>query len=73
MEYILRVMGFPIDKSLEVGKNEEELVPRKGIYRDKKISYVAKFDANYLTKMLTSSGIDKKIKEAIKQFFKERH
>ena len=62
MEDTLRALGFPIDKSLEVGKNEEELVLRKGIYRGKKILYVAKFDINYLKKMLTLSGIDKKTK-----------
>ena len=65
-------MGFQIVKSLEVGKNEEELVLRKGIYRDKKILYVAKFDTNYLKKILTLSGIDKKTKDTIKQFFKQR-
>ena len=65
-------MGFPIDKSLEVGKNEEEPVFKKGIYKGKKISCVAKFDTNYLKKILTSSGADKQIKEAIKQFFKQR-
>ena len=64
-------MGFPI-KSLEVGKNEEELVLRKEIYRGKKILYVAKFDTNYLKEMLTLSGVDKKTKDAIKQFFKQR-
>ena len=72
MEDTLRALGFPIDKSLEVGKNEEELVLRKGIYRGKKILYVAKFDINYLKKMLTLSGIDKKTKGTIKQFFKQR-
>ena len=56
-----------------MGKNEEEPVLKKGIYRAKKISYVAKFDTNYLKKMLTSSRIDKKTKETIKQFFKQRH
>ena len=70
---ILSTTFFPIDKSLEVGKNEEEPVLKKGIYRAKKISYVAKFDTNYLKKMLTSSRIDKKTKETIKQFFKQRH
>ena len=34
-EDILRAMGFPIDKSLEVVKNEEEPVLKKGIYRGK--------------------------------------
>ena len=29
-------MGFLIDKFLEVGKNEEEPVLKKGIYRGKK-------------------------------------
>ena len=72
-EDTLRVMGFPIDKSLEVGKNEEGLVFKKGIYRGKKISYVAKFGTNFLKKMLTSSDRDKKRRETIKQFFKQRH
>ena len=72
-EDTLRAMGFPIDKSLEVGKNEEGLVFRKEIYRGKKISYIAKFDTNYRKKMLTSSDIDKKTKEVIKPFFKQRH
>ena len=69
----LRAMGFPIDKSLELGKIEEGLVFKKGIYRGKKISYVATFDNNYLEKMLKSSEIDVKTKGAIKQFFKQRH
>ena len=68
-EDTLRAMGFSIDKSLEVGKNEEG--NEKGIYRGKKISYVAKFDTNYLKKMLTSSGVDKQTKEAIKQCLKQ--
>ena len=71
-EDTIRAMGFPIDKSLEVGKNEKELVLRKGIYRGKKVLYVANFDTNYLKKMLTLSGIDRKTKDAIKQFFKQR-
>ena len=33
----LRALVFPIDKSLEVGKNEEKLVLRKRIYRGKNI------------------------------------
>ena len=49
-EDTLRAMGFPIDKFLEVGKNEEEPVLKKGIYRGKQISYVAKLDTNYLKK-----------------------
>ena len=65
----LRAKGFPIDKSLELGKIEEGLVFKKGIYRGKKISYVATFDNNYLRKMLTSL----KTKGAIKHFFKQRH
>ena len=69
-EDALRAMGFPIEKSLEVGKNEEEPVLKKGIYRGKKLSYVAKFDTNYLKKMLTSSCVDKQTKEAIKQCLK---
>ena len=71
IENTLRAMGFPIDKSLEVGKNKEEPVLKKGIYRGKKISYVAKFDTKYLQKMLPSSGVDKQTKEAIKQCFKQ--
>ena len=59
----LRTMGFLTNKSLEVGK--------KGIYRGKKISYVAKFDTNYLKKILKSSGVDKQTKEAIKQCLKQ--
>ena len=66
-------MGFSSDKYLELGKNEEGLVFKKGIYKGKKISYVVKFDTNYLRKMLTLSDIEKKTKEAIKQFFKQRH
>ena len=69
-EDTLRTMGFSIDKSFEVGKNKKELVLRRGIYRGKKISYVAKFDTNYLRKMMASSKEDKKTKETIKQFFK---
>ena len=38
-----RAMGFSIDRSLEVGK-EEEPVLKKGIYKGQKILYVAKFD-----------------------------
>ena len=41
-------MDFPIDNSLEVGKNEEEPVLKKEIYRGEKRSYLAKFDTNYL-------------------------
>ena len=41
-------MGFCIDKHLELGKKEEELDFKKGIYRGKKISYVATFDTNLL-------------------------
>ena len=33
----LMALGFPIDKSLEIGKKEEEPVLKKGIYRGKKI------------------------------------
>ena len=33
----LRALAFPIDKSLEVSKNEEKLVLRKRIYRGKNI------------------------------------
>ena len=36
-----------------------------------KRSYVAKFDTNYLKKMLILSGIDKQTKEAIKHFLKQ--
>ena len=36
-EDTLMALGFPIDKSLEIGKNEEEPVLKKGIYRGKKI------------------------------------
>ena len=43
-----RAMDFPIDNSLEVSKNEEELVLKKEIYRGEKRSYLAKFDTNYL-------------------------
>ena len=39
-EDTLRVMGFSIDKYLEVVKNEEEPVFKKMIYRGQKISYV---------------------------------
>ena len=46
----LRAMGFPIDKSLELDKNEERLVLRKGIYRVENILYVATFDTGYLKK-----------------------
>ena len=35
-EDTLGVMGFPIDKSLEVGKNEEGLVFEKGLTKAKK-------------------------------------
>ena len=35
-EDTLRAMGFLINKSLELGKNGEGLVFRKGIYRGKK-------------------------------------
>ena len=66
-------MGFPIDESLEVGKNNEEPVLKKGIHRGKKISYVTKFDTNYLRKILTSSDVDKQTKEAIKQCVKQSH
>ena len=69
-EDTLKAMGFPIDKSFEIGKNKEELVLRRGIYRGKKISYVAKFDTNYLRKMMASSKEDKKTTDTIKQFFK---
>ena len=69
----LRATGFSIDKSLELVKIEEGLVFNKGIYRGKKISYVATFGNNYLRKMLTLSEIDVKTKGAIKQFFKQRH
>ena len=41
-EDTLRATGFPVDKSLEVGKNEEEPIFKRGINRSKKISYVAK-------------------------------
>ena len=41
-------MGFPIDNSLEVSKNNEESVLKKGIYEAKEISYIGKFDTNYL-------------------------
>ena len=58
-EDTLRAMGNPIDKSLEVGKNEEEPVLKKGIYRSENISHVVKFDINYLKKVLTSSGVEK--------------
>ena len=69
IEDTLRDMGFPIDKSLEASKNEEEPVLKKGICRGKKMSYVAKFDSNYLKKMLTSSNVDKQTKETIEEFF----
>ena len=52
---------------------EEGLVFKKEIYRGEKILYVATFDTGYLKKMLTSSDIDKKTKETIKQFFNQRH
>ena len=32
MEDTLRAISFPIDKSLDVGKNEEEPVLKKGTY-----------------------------------------
>ena len=35
-ENTLSAMGFPIDKSLELGKNEKEVIFRKGIYKGKK-------------------------------------
>ena len=43
-------MGFPIDKSLTVGKNKEHPVLKIEIYKSKKISYVATFDTMYLEK-----------------------
>ena len=46
-EDTLRAMSFSIDKLLEAGKNKEELVIRKGIYRSKKLSYVAKLYTSY--------------------------
>ena len=71
-EDTLRAMGFPIDKSLELYKNEEGLVFKKRIYRGENISYVATFDTSFLKKMLTSSDIDKKTKETIKKIFKQK-
>ena len=59
-------------ESFEVGKNEEEPVLRKVIYTGKRISYFAKFDTNYLKKLLASSGINKQTKEEVEQFFKQR-
>ena len=48
-EDTFRSMGFPIDKSLELGKNEEGIIFKKRIYKGKK-TYVATFDTNYLQK-----------------------
>ena len=67
----LRAMCFRINKSLETDKNEEEPILKKGIYRDKKILHVARFDTNYLKKILASSGLGKQTKEAIKQCLKQ--
>ena len=47
-EDTLQTMSFFIDKSLELDKNEEESVLIEESYRGGKISYVAKFDINYL-------------------------
>ena len=49
IEDTLKAMGFPIDRSLEVCK-EEEIVFKKGLYKFQKISYVAKRDATYFKK-----------------------
>ena len=49
IEDTLKAMGFPIDRSLEVCK-EEEIVFKKGLYKFQKISYVAKRDTTYFKK-----------------------
>lgn len=46
-EDALRVMGFSMDKSLEVGK-EKDSVLTKGIYKGQQLSQVAKFITSYL-------------------------
>ena len=53
-----------------MGKEEEEPVLKKG-YTEAKNYHVGNIDTNYLKKMLTSSGVDKQTKEAIKHFFKQ--
>ena len=65
-------MGFSIDKSLEVGKEEKEQVLKKGIQKGQKVSCVTKFDTGYLKKMLRSSGVDKERNKVIKHFLKQK-
>ena len=56
----------------EVGNKEEEPVFRKGIYKGKKISYVAQFDSSCVKKMLKEKSGDKLAKDGIEQFFIEK-
>ena len=48
LEDTLRVMDLPINKFLEVGKEEEEPVFKTEICKGQKILYVAEFDTSYL-------------------------
>ena len=72
VQYTTTSMGFSIDKSLEVGKEEKEQVLKKGIQKGQKVSYVTKFDTGYLKKMLRSSGVDKQRNKVIKYFLKQK-
>lgn len=64
-------MDLPINKFLEVGKEEEEPIFKTEICKGQKILYVAEFDTSYL-KMLRSLGVDKQTKEAIKNHLTQK-
>ena len=54
-EHAVKRPGDKDPEDLDNNKEQEEPVFKKGIYKCKKISYVAKFDTHYLKKMLKSS------------------
>ena len=54
-------------KNLTIKKNVNKVVFMRGPYEGHELSYVGLYDTEYLKKALKMSGLDKKIKDLIKQ------